>query len=207
VKAPSGASGHAEPLGPDARILEIATAALRDHGPRRTTIVDIAAASGMSHANVYRYFPSKVALFEAVTTAWLRPIEAQIRVIAEGPDPAPDKLERLLITLHRAYRDKLERDPALFAIFVDHVRANSGLVRRHRLRLQQDVLAVIGEGLAQASFAGEARAAMILSFDLCHRFISPVSVALDSDVPRGVIEPRAARAVRLLLRGLAMGRV
>jgi AcrR family transcriptional regulator len=203
----SGArTAKTETLAPDARILEIATSSLRDHGPHRTTIVDIAAAAGMSHANVYRYFPSKAALFDAVTAAWLRPIEAQLRVISEGPDPASDKLERLLLTLHRAYRDKLEGDPALFAVLVDNVRNHTALVRRHRLRVQQDVLAVIVEGVAQASFAGEPRAAMILAFDLCHRFIHPLSVALDSDVPRETIETRAGRTIRLLLRGLAMSR-
>ena len=48
----------------------------------------------MSHANIYRYFPSKSALVEGVTDYWLRPIEAGLRDIADGPDPAYDKLER-----------------------------------------------------------------------------------------------------------------
>ena len=59
----------------DQRILELACDHLRRFGPKRTTIVGIAEAAGMSHANVYRYFPSKQALFEAVTALWLKPLE------------------------------------------------------------------------------------------------------------------------------------
>ena len=69
----------------DQRILELAGDHLRRFGPRRTTIVGIAEAAGMSHANVYRYFPSKQALFEAVTALWLKPLEAQLARHRRGP--------------------------------------------------------------------------------------------------------------------------
>ncbi len=197
----------AETLATDARLLEIATTSLRRHGARRTTVVDIAAAAGMSHANVYRYFPSKAALFDAVTAAWLRPIEAGIRVVSEGPDPAKDKLERLLLSLYRGYRDKLEGDAELFGIFVDNVRAGGAGARRHRARVGQEVEHVLDEGRAQGSFAGETRTGLALTFDICHRFIHPVSIALDTQTARASLDTRAARSVRLLLRGLASGRV
>ena len=196
-----------DPLSADAKLLEIATGSLRRHGARRTTVVDIAAAAGMSHANVYRYFPSKAALFDAVTAAWLRPIEAGIRVVSEGPDPAKDKLERLLLSLYRGYRDKLEGDGELFGIFVDSVRTSGVVARRHRARIGTDVEHVLEEGRAQGSFAGEVRTGLALTFDICHRFIHPVSIALDAATARASLDTRAARAVRLLLRGLASGRV
>ena len=65
----------------------------------------------MTHGNVYRYFPSKEALFDAVTEQWLKPVEATYRMIADAPDPAFDKLERMIVFVHRSYRDKLESDP------------------------------------------------------------------------------------------------
>ena len=191
----------------DVRLLEIATCALRRHGPRRTTVVDIATEAGMSHANVYRHFSSKAALFDAVTAAWLRPIEAQLRVVTESPDPATDKLERLLLTLHRGYRDKLDIDAVLFALFVESVRTDGALARRHRGRVQQNVASIIDEGRSQGSFALETRIALALTFDICHRFIHPSAVEIDASVGRAAIDTRAARVVRLLLRGLAGGRL
>jgi AcrR family transcriptional regulator len=191
---------------PDARILAAAADFLRRVGPARATIVQIAEAAGMSHANVYRYFPSKAALIEEVTAAWLRPVEAEARAIADGPDPAPDKLERLLFAIHRAYRDKLESDPKLFAILADAATANEGVARKHRARLQAIVQRVVEEGLAQGAFPGaDLRRSMETLFDLCHRFLHPVAVQLDRELSRAAVAARAGRAARLALRSLARG--
>ena len=196
-----------ENLTPDARILETAANFIRRYGPRRTTVVDIAEATGMSHANVYRYFPSKAALLEEVTSAWLRPVEAEVRVIAEGPDPAPDKLERILFAIHRSYRDKLERDPQLFRLLVQAAETNSGVARKHRGRLQGAVQRTIEEGFAQGSFQTvDLRRALALVFDLTHRFAHPTAIALDAETPRASVDLRAARVTRLLLQALGTGR-
>jgi len=77
--------------GPDsveARILEVARAHIRRFGVARATIVGVAHDAGMTHANVYRYFPSKATLFEEITASWLRPIETRLREVADGPAPA-----------------------------------------------------------------------------------------------------------------------
>ena len=60
----------------EARILEIARAHMRKFGAARATIVGVAQDAGMTHANVYRYFPSKATLFEEITASWLRPLES-----------------------------------------------------------------------------------------------------------------------------------
>ena len=196
-----------QPQAPDARILETAAMFLRRFGPKRTTVVDIAEAAGMSHANVYRYFPSKAALVDEVTSAWLRPIEAEVRVIAEGPDPAPDKLERILFAIHRSYRDKLERDPILFRLLVQAAESNTGVARKHRGRLQGAVQRTIEEGFGQGAFqAVDLRKALALVFDLTHRFVHPTAIALDAETPRSSVDLRAARVTRLLLQILGNGR-
>ncbi len=73
----------------------------------------------MTHANVYRYFPSKMALLDEVVASGLRPLEARLREAADGADPAHDKLERMLIAVHRDYRSKLDDDPALFDLLIE----------------------------------------------------------------------------------------
>ena len=76
---------------------------------RHVTVVGIADAAGMTHANVYRYFSSKAALIDAVAGQWLSGMEATIADIADAPDPADDKLERLIQAWARAHRDLLRR--------------------------------------------------------------------------------------------------
>ena len=98
---PSRASGpavraRATPLPTEARLLSIAGDHLRRLGPRHVTVVAVAAEAAMTHANVYRYFPSKDALLDAVAGRWLRAVETELAGIADAPDPPDDKIERLL---------------------------------------------------------------------------------------------------------------
>ena len=108
----------APPQSQDARILAIAAEHVRRHGIARTTVVSVAREAGMTHANVYRYFPSKAALADAVTADWLKPLEAELAQVADAPDPADDKLERMLMAIASTQRDKLETDPNLFDLYV-----------------------------------------------------------------------------------------
>ena len=162
----------------------------------------------MSHGNVYRYFPSKEALFDAVTEQWLKPVEAACRTIAEAPDPAFDKLERIIISVYRSYRDKLEGDPEIFDLFCRSVEEGRAIARKHRTRLQSEIQRVLDEGTSGGMFdLVDQRRALALVFDAVYRFMSPVAVRLDKDVPRGQMDGRCDRCVRLILRILASGKI
>ena len=201
------AEANISDLPADARIMEAATTFLRRYGPRRATVVAIAESAGMSHANVYRYFPSKAALIEEVTAAWLRPIESEVRVIAESPDPAPDKLERILAAIQRAYRDKLERDPQLFQILAEAAQIDAPVARKHRARLQGAVQRTIEEGFVQGNFRQvDMPRALALVFDVAHRFLHPAAIVMDARTTRTALNTRASRVTRLLLQELRAGR-
>lgn len=187
----------------ESRILRIAAEHIRRHGLERTTVVGVAAEAGMSHANVYRYFPSKDSLIEALTDHWLKPIETGLHDIGDGPDPADDKLERILSALYRAYRNKAEVDPNLFAIFAEAADAGRATARRHRARLQAEIQRVVEEGMAGGVFrAGDVRRAVALVFDGLFRFVHPVAVQLDRDVPREQLDARFERLAPVVLRAL-----
>jgi len=138
----------------------------------------------MSHANVYRYFPSKQALFEAVTALWLKPLEGELRLIVEGQDPAYDKAgARALAALQRAYREKRDADPVLFQLLCEAIEKGHVVARKHRNKVQNEIQAIVEEGIGSGSFRmNDRRRAMALVFDLAHRFIQPVSIALDKSV-------------------------
>ncbi|MBW8856399.1 MAG: helix-turn-helix transcriptional regulator, partial [Bradyrhizobium sp.] len=61
------------------RILTAAEELLRRHGLAKATVVDVARALEMSHANVYRHFASKTELQDAVAHRWLERIMTPLR--------------------------------------------------------------------------------------------------------------------------------
>jgi AcrR family transcriptional regulator len=205
---PTTSSPTPLPESQDARILDFAADHVRRFGASRLRIVAVAQDAGMTHGNVYRYFPSKEALFDAVTEQWLKPVEAACRMIADSPDPAFDKLERIIVSVHRSYRDKLEADPKIFDLFCQSVEEGRGVARKHRTRLQSEIQRVLDEGTSGAMFeVADQRRALALVFDAVYRFMSPVSIRLDKDVPRGQMDGRCDRCVRLCLRILESGKI
>jgi AcrR family transcriptional regulator len=191
----------------EARILDVAREHLRKFGAARTTVVGVAEQAGMTHANVYRYFASKEALFEEINAAWLRPLEARLREAADGADPAYDKLERMLLAIHRAYRQTLESDPALFDLLIAALDKARGSARRHRARVQSEIQRVVEDGIASGAFAmTDRRRALSLIFDAAHRFIHPLALRLDAETPSAALEARFERIIALALRALRSGR-
>src|SRR5687767_4386200 len=99
------------------QILEAAQEVLRRFGPAKATVVDVARALGVSHGGVYRHFPSKAALREAVLRQWLERFYAPVAQAAKAGGPAPARLRNWLTTLCEAKRHKALDDPELFATY------------------------------------------------------------------------------------------
>ena len=192
----------------EGRIVEIARAHVRRFGHQRTTVVGVAADAGMTHANVYRYFPSKIALLDEVVATGLRQLEARLREAADGADPAHDKLERMLTAVHHDYRAKLDDNPALFDLLVEALVKNRSSARKHRSRVQSEIQRVLEEGIAGGTFAmTDRRRAMSLIFDASHRFIHPVALRLDRDASAQAVAQRFETVLAMLLRTLKAGRL
>ena len=64
------------------RILEVTEDVLRRFGIAKATVVDVARALDVSHGSVYRHFPSKASLREAVAKRWLARVSAPLDGIA-----------------------------------------------------------------------------------------------------------------------------
>jgi len=192
----------------DVRILDIAADHVRRHGIERTTILSIAAEAGMSHANIYRYYPSKMALFEEISAHWLKPLENGLHVIADAPDPAFDKLERLIFALHRAYRDKIETDPAIFSLFTMASAQGASVARRHFSRRDAEMRRILDEGISAQGFdLIDPKRALALILDATHRFIDPFAIKTELDVQRTILEQRMGRVTKVVFRALSGGRL
>src|SRR5213078_4286635 len=99
------------------RILEVTEDVLRRFGLAKATVVDVARALGVSHGSVYRHFPSKAALRDAVTARWLHRVAEPLAEVVAGDEPAPDRLHRWLTLLIAIKRGKRLDDPELFATY------------------------------------------------------------------------------------------
>jgi AcrR family transcriptional regulator len=168
-------------LTPD-RILEAAEEVLRRFGPAKATVVDVARALGVSHGSVYRHFPSKAALRDAVAERWLGRVSAPLAAVASGPGPAPERLRRWLDLLVATKRKLQQSDPELFATYVALTVDAREVVRAHVETLTTQLTQIIAAGAGQGEFrVDDAAAAARAVFDATGRFHNPAHAAEWSD--------------------------
>src|SRR5437868_9605533 len=114
------------------RILEVTEDVLRRFGLAKATVVDVARALDVSHGSVYRHFPSKASLREAVAKRWLERVSAPLARIAESPTPAPARLEKWLRALFAAKQKRVTEDPEMFATYLSLAQEACKVVRAHK---------------------------------------------------------------------------
>jgi AcrR family transcriptional regulator len=185
------------------RILNAAEELLRRHGIAKTTVVDVARALDMSHANVYRHFASKTELQDAVAQRWLRKIMEPLRAIVADKGSAADRLERWVLTLAAAKRAKVLSDPELFATYHAIAQEARDVVEAHVAELREHLATIIRDGVARAEFkVKDADAAAMAVLNATARFHHPYHVKESggrdtSDEIRAVL--------KLVLAGLRAG--
>ncbi|MEK2489610.1 TetR/AcrR family transcriptional regulator [Kitasatospora purpeofusca] len=134
------------------QILSATEDVLRRFGPAKATVVDVARTLGVSHGSVYRFFPSKAALREAVTERWLDQAHDELRLITDETGPAADRLHRWLATLFAAKRRKALDDPQLFATYMTLVGENSNTVETHVGTLIAQIADIVRDGVESREF-------------------------------------------------------
>ncbi|HJS81061.1 MAG TPA: TetR/AcrR family transcriptional regulator [Vitreimonas sp.] len=93
-------------------ILEAALAEFNERGFEAARMEDIGKRAGLSKAGVYLYFPSKMALLEALIEARVSPLATQAQTLAQAGKDDPLAALRLLarVAAHRI------ADPNVFAV-------------------------------------------------------------------------------------------
>lgn len=165
----------------DAEMIMLATEdMLRKHGPSKATVVDVARALGVSHAAVYRHFPSKVALREAVARRWLNRNLDALSGLASNPDsPPPERLRSWLTTLFEMKRHGAATEPDLWATVGVLAKENSVVITEHVAAMIGQLETIIAAGVAAGDFAfpGGAPAAARTVFDATALFHAPAYAA------------------------------
>ncbi|WGR74129.1 MULTISPECIES: TetR family transcriptional regulator [unclassified Bradyrhizobium] len=183
------------------RILEVTEDVLRRYGLAKATVVDVARALDVSHGSVYRHFPSKASLREAVAKRWLERIDGPLRQIAEdSTGPAPERLDRWLRTLFAAKRERVCDDPEMFQTYLTLAREACAAVKCHKDGLIDQMSAILVDGVKQGVFrVTDTKATARAIFDATSRFHHPAHADewKDADLPA-----RVDATLALLLRGL-----
>jgi AcrR family transcriptional regulator len=182
------------------RILEVAEEVLRRYGPGKATVVDVARALGVSHGSVYRHFPSKAALRDAVTKRWLERVLEPLEQIVASDGPAPARLKHWLDLLISIKRKRAFDDPELFATYMTLVAEAREVVKAHVGELVRQASQIIADGIARGEFitpdpVKAARAVM----NATGRFHNPVYAAEWSDPE---IDAAFEEVWSLIIRGL-----
>jgi AcrR family transcriptional regulator len=182
------------------RILEVTEDVLRRYGLAKATVVDVARALDVSHGSVYRHFPSKASLRDAVAKRWLDRVKAPLEKIAESAGPAPAKLERWLRALFAAKYKKVCDDPEMFATYLALAQEARDVVKAHKDHLVDQVAHILSDGVEQGAFElADVKASARAIFDATIRYHHPAHAEEWSDP---ALSARIDALLALLLKGL-----
>jgi AcrR family transcriptional regulator len=185
------------------RVLEAAEDVLRRYGPSKATVVDVARELQVSHGSVYRHFPSKAALRDAVAERWLAGVSEPLAEIASESGPPAARLRRWLDLLVDWKQTRAREEPELFATYVEIAGQSRDVIASHVDSLVAQLARIIADGTEGGDFAqADPLAAARAVFDATGRFHNPANAAQWSDPG---IDAAYEAVVALVLAGLRSG--
>ncbi|MGZ6507276.1 MAG: TetR family transcriptional regulator [Tumebacillaceae bacterium] len=147
---------------------------LRRFGTDKTTVVDVARALNVSHGTIYRHFPSKASLREAVAERWLHSVSTPLASVFEHPSDATTRLRLWFDTLMQIKHGKVQNDPELFAMYSTLAEEAVEAVTGHIDDLVQQVTQIVAAGMETGEFRkGEPRRVAQAIFFATARFHHP----------------------------------
>ncbi len=147
--APSGPRAEAT----RAAILATAERLFRTMGYQKTTVADIARELRMSPANVYRFFPSKAAINEAIAGHVLAGLDDLIWSIARGPGTPAERLRLLFATLQQQTITLFFDEKRMHDMVVAAMEENWPVIEAHVRAIETAIRHVVMDGQADGSFA------------------------------------------------------
>jgi AcrR family transcriptional regulator len=160
------------------RIEDTAERLFRTMGYQKTAVADIARELGMSPANVYRFFPSKSAINEAIAKRMLDGVQEELWAIARGKGTPAERLADLLRLLHQRHMGLFFAERRLHDMVTAAMAEHWGVVEQFIHSITTAIRHVVMDGMAEGSFAKldpEATAKTIKQATLA--FMHPVMIA------------------------------
>jgi AcrR family transcriptional regulator len=185
-----------------ARIVAVAEALFRQIGFAKTTVADIAAKLEMSPANVYRFFPSKDAIVEAICRRCLAEVEEQAWQIARSKAPAGERIERLILGILAYHKENLITEQRVNDMVLAAIEHSWDTIRAHKQTMGSVVELIIRDGVEAGDFEPvdpRQTAGLIMRSVIC--FTHPLMLQQCIDEGEDV-EAETRASVRFLLRAI-----
>ena len=185
-----------------ARIIETADTLFRRLGFAKTAVADIAAELGMSPANVYRFFPSKNAIVEAICQRCLAMLEEKAWAVARSRGSAASRLERLILEILAYHRENLVTDQRVNDIVLVAMEHSWSAIEAHKEALRGIAEMILRDGIEAGEFEPvdpreTSRSIMRALTSFTHPIVIASCLRDEEDV-----EAEARATVRFLLRAI-----
>jgi AcrR family transcriptional regulator len=135
-----------------ARIMTTAEALFRRLGYAKTAVADIAAELGMSPANVYRFFPSKNAIVEAICQRCLAEVEDKAWAVARAKGPAAPRIERLILEILAYHKENLLTEQRVNDMVMAAIELSWDAIRAHKDVMRTVVEVILRDGIEAREF-------------------------------------------------------
>lgn len=166
------------------RILDSAERLFRHYGYTKTNVADIARDLGMSTANIYRFFASKVEIHQAICGRMLTASYDAAAEIAALPLPASERLRRYIMNQHRLTVEMMLDEHKVHEMVIVAMERDWHVIEKHIDRLHELVAGLIRQGISDGEFVDQdpviaARCFCAATTSLCHPQI--ISQCLSKD--------------------------
>jgi len=185
-----------------ARIIETAEVLFRRLGFAKTAVADIAAELDMSPANVYRFFPSKNAIVEAICRRFLAEIDDKAWAVARAKGSASNRLERLILEILSYHKENVLAEQRVNDLVLAAIELSWDAIRAHKEVMRTVVEVILRDGIEAGEFeAVEPRetAELFMRSVLC--FTHPMVIGQCMEEGQD-LETQARASVHFILRAI-----
>jgi len=185
-----------------ARIIATADTLFRRMGFAKTAVADIAAELGMSPANIYRFFPSKNAIVDAICQLCLGELEEKAWAVARSRASASSRLEQFVLQTLAYHRENLITEQRVHDMVLVAMEQNWEAILAHKQTLHGVIELIVRDGIESGEFEKvDPRSTATQLMQSLIRYCHPLLIA-DSLRNHDDMTGEAREQVRFLLRAI-----
>lgn len=170
-----------------AAIVDTAERLFRSFGYQKTTVADIARALRMSSANIYRFFPSKSAINEAICARVLAELDAVAWNAARREAPASDRLRALFSETQAKVQALCFAERRMHDMITAAMAENWPAIEVYIRNMDAAIAEIVADGQRQGLFAtmdATAVGKLIHACMICFAHPTVVEQCMQDDLPK-----------------------